>query len=366
MTNKELLNDTVTFNRNNMDSDRDRIRGSLIGGAVGDALGYAVEFDREKEIFKRFGQNGITEYELYKGKAIISDDTQMTLFTAEGILASDKNNKEELPRTYVARAYDNWFITQTANIKKMSKIDSDSELLREPELYARRAPGNTCLFALEARDHTIKDYVKNPVNHSKGCGGIMRIAPVALGYIPGKNYSGTTASVDMEAAQIAAITHGHSLGYMPAAVFSHVITGIMLSKDSRSLKEIVIDARDTAKELFAKDANLEKLIRIIDLAIELSENDKKDLDNIHALGEGWVAEETLGIALYCSLKYSTDFSAAVIAAVNHNGDSDSTGAVTGNIVGALTGYEHIEDKWKKNLELHDVILKMADDLSLRR
>ena len=92
------------------------------------------------------------------------------------------------------------------------------------------------------------------------------------------------------------------------------------------------------------------------------EADADDLDNIHALGEGWVAEETLGIALYCALKYQSDFSKAMITAVNHKGDSDSTGAVTGNILGALIGYTAIDSKWKKNLELLDVILEIADDL----
>ena len=66
----------------------DKIRGCLYGGAVGDALGYPVEFSREKEIFLRYGSGGIQEYELdsESGKALISDDTQMTLFTANGIL----------------------------------------------------------------------------------------------------------------------------------------------------------------------------------------------------------------------------------------------------------------------------------------
>ena len=75
-----------------------------------------------------------------------------------------------------------------------------------------------------------------------------------------------------------------------------------------------------------------------------------------------MAEETLGIALYCALRHQDDFSAGVIAAVNHEGDSDSTGAVTGNILGALLGYQAIEEKWKKDLELSEVILEIADDL----
>ena len=101
----------------------------------------------------------------------------------------------------------------------------------------------------------------------------------------------------------------------------------------------------------------------MDQAVYLSEHgSSRDLDNINMLGEGWVAEETLGIALYCALKHQNDFKAGVVAAVNHKGDSDSTGAVTGNILGARLGYEAIPESFKKDLELKDVILEMADDL----
>ena len=129
-----------------------------------------------------------------------------------------------------------------------------------------------------------------------------------------------------------------------------------------TLKEIILEARDTAAELFAGDPHLPELLAVISNAVELSENGLDDLDNIHRLGEGWVAEETLGISLYCALRHQVDFSAGIIAAVNHKGDSDSTGAVTGNILGALLGYDKIDGKWKKDLELSDVILEIADDL----
>src|SRR5699024_6849945 len=62
-----------------------------------------------------------------------------------------------------------------------------------------------------------------------------------------------------------------------------------------------------------------------------------DLDGIHALGEGWVAEEALAIAVFCAVRYQDDFAAAIRAAVNHKGDSDSTGAICGNILGAWLG-----------------------------
>ena len=213
---------------------------------------------------------------------------------------------------------------------------------------------------MEEKDgESFDDYVEAKRNHSKGCGGIMRVAPIAV------DYQISMKTLDMEGAQLAAVTHGHSLGYMPAAALVHVINRIVFPPEGRKmpLKLIVLEARDMMKTLFAADPYLPELTRIIDLAVKLSEEGSgNDTDNIHQLGEGWVAEEALGIALYCALKYQNDFSAGIIAAVNHKGDSDSTGAITGNILGALLGYDAIEEKWKKDLELSDVILEIADDL----
>jgi len=62
------------------------------------------------------------------------------------------------------------------------------------------------------------------------------------------------------------------------------------------------------------------------------------------------------------LKHSQDFSTALIAAVNHDGDSDSTGAITGNILGAYLGLSKIPRNWVEKLELKDVLIQMADDL----
>lgn len=351
----------------------DAVRGRMAGGAAGDALGYAVEFWREKRIFDTYGPEGITEYETdsRSGKALISDDTQMTLFTANGLLAGETRGLMRgiagPPREYVKSAYYDWLKTQQSTMREVNRHERYTEeggvswLLDVPELYSRRAPGNTCLDALTAKNDNRKDYIRNPANNSKGCGGIMRVAPLALLYRPGENYSGGLRELDLEGAQLAAITHGHSLGYMPAAAVTHIISRI-LTDENPDLKEIVLDARDMMEQLFAGDRHLEELIRIMNLAVELSENAADDLENIHALGEGWVAEETLGISLYCALRYKDDFSAGIIASVNHKGDSDSTGAVTGNILGALLGYSAMEEKWKENLELKDVILEMADDL----
>lgn len=352
----------------------DAVRGSLIGGAAGDALGYAVEFLREDELFRNYGPKGITEYkkDRQSGKALISDDTQMTLFTACGVLAAQTRLAMHgiggHPTEYVAEAYKDWLKTQTSSFKKVnasaSRTDRHSWLLDVPELYSCRAPGNTCLSALSDYCSGKRGYgtLAHPCNNSKGCGGIMRVAPLALAYRSGENYHGSLEELGKTGAEIAAITHGHPLGYMPAAVLVHIINRILTDRKHMSLKEIILEARDTAAKIFRRSPYLRKMTEIIDLAVRLSENNKRDIENIHALGEGWVAEETLGIALYCALKYQDDFSKGIIAAVNHNGDSDSTGAVTGNILGALIGCSGIDEKWKKDLELSDVILEIAGDL----
>lgn len=359
---------------------QDKIRGSLFGGAVGDALGYAIEFLDEKTIFSKYGENGIQEYNLdtFSQKAIISDDTQMTLFTASAILFREHRFRgrgiASVPRVYANMTYQDWLITQEMDYEEArSSVMLDypdypngfiSVIFRDvPELFNRRAPGLTCLSALEARrkqrkqNKQIESFIDDKVNNSKGCGGIMRVAPIGMAC----RYQSIN-TIDMEGAECAAITHSHSLGYMSAAVLAHIIHRIVFSENEIFLKEIVTEARETVTMLFKDDENISELIDIIDESIRLSENTDSDLNNIHHLGEGWVAEEALAIAIYCSLRYQSDFSGGVIAAVNHKGDSDSTGAITGNILGALNGFEAIEQKWKDNLELYDTILQVADML----
>ena len=129
-----------------------------------------------------------------------------------------------------------------------------------------------------------------------------------------------------------------------------------------TLKEAVLDSKIAMKRIFAHTAALPAFLKLINRAIELSEFDIVDLDVIHMLGEGWTGDEALAIAVYCALKYDHDFDKAIIASVNHSGDSDSTGAITGNIMGAYLGLSAIPEKYTRNLELLDVIIEIAEDL----
>lgn len=348
---------------------QDRIRGCLIGGAAGDALGYPVEFFSEQTLRERCGDGGIRQYlpDPVSGTARISDDTQMTLFTANGLLVGDTRMALRgigaQPHDYVSRAYQDWLITQRTSAPARGTHASICWLMDIPALYRCRAPGSTCLSALTQQQGQppLESYISHPQNHSKGCGGVMRVAPLGV-----SRYTAVPIeALDREGAELAAITHGHSLGYMPAAVLTHILHRIVYPERTQTLLQIVCEARDTVRALFAGDKHLDELTARIDLAIRLADNDEPDLANIHRLGEGWVAEETLAVAIYCALRHADDFSAGIIAAVNHCGDSDSTGAVTGNILGALLGYDAIDKAWTRDLELRDVILELADDLDRR-
>lgn len=205
---------------------------------------------------------------------------------------------------------------------------------------------------------------KEPYNNSKGCGGVMRIAPIPL-------YGAVDNRMNIKeacllAAEASELTHCHPLGYIPSAFVAYLI--YRLSQDIQPTREsyrtYIKDGLSLISDMYPNHRNtVGEFILLVDRAMYLAKKADDDVQNIeYYLGRGWVAEETVAIAVYCSLAHFDDFERAIIAAVNHSGDSDSTGAVTGNILGAAIGYEALPDFYKENLELHDVIIHIADDI----
>ena len=348
-----------------MNAMQDRIRGSLVGGAIGDALGYPVEFISSlKAIQHLYGERGITRLDTHQrwllaeeqtGKAVVSDDTQMTLFTANGLLNAKRQGTTAL--TGISNAYVEWLFTQRGG---RNCPYGDCWIARLPELNARRAPGVTCMNALE-------DILRHraPINDSKGCGGVMRVAPIPL-YAAANGRMGIE-DADRLAGDAARLTHKHPLGYIPAAMMAHVIYRLALDPNpcQANMTSYIKEATEAIGRYYSDCLrDVKRMAELAEQAIALAGNGKTDIENIGYLGEGWVGEEALAIALYCALRHFDHFENALIAAVNHRGDSDSTGAVTGNILGAAIGYEAIPKFFLDNLELHDVILHMADVLFL--
>ncbi len=341
--------------------DRDKFRGCLIGGAAGDALGYAVEFLPESSIFRRFGAQGITEYALEGGNALISDDTQMTLFTANGLLLRQPDavypDAADRVSSRIGLCYRDWLATQLRRLPPPEGARY-AWLGNIAGLYSARAPGNTCMSALGSGR---LGSVDRPINQSKGCGGVMRVAPIGLYF---NDRSCDIREICRLGAEAAALTHGHPLGWMPAAALVQIIHEI--SQNGESIPEAVRHAMRTLGEMWPDGNEKTYLLNLMDKAVRLAGEDVSDLDGIHQLGEGWVAEETLAIAVFCALRYSGNLDGALIASVNHKGDSDSTGAVTGNIIGAQVGLSGIPSKYTEHLELKELLLEIADDLWLDR
>jgi len=333
----------------------DYFEGCLLGGAVGDALGAPVEFMSLEEIIGHFGPGGIHDYVPAYGKVgAITDDTQMTLFTAEGLILS-KTRASDLPTADAAlesiyQAYLRWLSTQDASLSStMIKQHGtcsilDGILVSFRELHACRAPGNACLSSLESGTMGTR---QSPINNSKGCGGVMRIAPVGL--------VEPLDTVFETGCDIAAITHGHPTGYLAAGCMALIVQEIIAGQD-------LMSAVKKAGQVLETHDHHHECTRSLAMAMDAYVHQPVDFETVGSLGRGWIAEEALAIGVYCALAAGTNFEKGVSLAVNHGGDSDSTGAITGNLLGALLGRKAIPGKYLDKLELSDLIAELAEDL----
>ncbi|MBO5313950.1 MAG: ADP-ribosylglycohydrolase family protein [Prevotella sp.] len=378
---ERFINTGKSYKKDKAKRVADSIRGCLMAGAAGDALGYEVEFVRRRAILSRFGEQGITTFALDgNGKALISDDTQMTLFTANGMLMGLTRGYMRgiggRPEKYVDGAYLDWYYTQTGRKKEILINDFHYTWLRDlPEMAHRRAPGNTCLQACESMFRG-----KPVLNNSKGCGGIMRVAPMALldaGYASRSENCYSIEELAEAGGEIAECTHKHPLGFLPASLLTVLLYKVVPMTPEQVCEEIdgiVADTVNILDHIYKGKYEYDKryLKELTNKAVLLAHSNLSDADAIRLLGEGWVAEEAWVIALFCAIRHIDSVEDAIIASVNHDGDSDSTGSICGNIMGAIYGYEHIKNRnifcpkgkqLEETLELSDIILALADDLS---
>lgn len=322
-----------------------RVRGCLLGGAIGDALGAPVEFMDLDSIVKRFEPGGVDHFAPAYGGApgSITDDTQLTLFTVDGIIRMlEAAGDGPLDSSIVHEAYRRWYRTQTEPYPD-SLGDDDGWLLREPWLWNRRAPGMTCIDALSRATEAGLP----ATNDSKGCGTVMRSAP--FGFLRERR---------MELAQeCSAFTHGHPTAGVSAAVLAETIGRVTEGAD---LAGAIESAVASAEELFT-DTH-EETTDIVRRAVELASQGPPSPDVVGYLGQGWIAEEALAISILVALT-ATDWIDALRRAVTHSGDSDSTGAITGNLLGAWWGDDDLPADLLNDLEGRAVIERLAGELA---
>ncbi|MFD7510749.1 ADP-ribosylglycohydrolase family protein [Streptomyces sp. NPDC059853] len=329
---------------------RSRVRGCLLGGAIGDALGAGVEFDALEAIRATHGPHGVRDYvPAYGRRGAVTDDTQMTLFTVDGLIRAHvrRDTGAWHPPTDVHAAYRRWYRTQH-EWGPDERRAGDGWLAREEWLYARRAPGNACLSGLADEVMGTVEKPKNP--DSKGCGTVMRSAPFGLlvGWEP--------QLVFQLGVECAAQTHGHPTGRLAAGAFAAIVHALVRGDG--------LDAAvQKALAQLSSWPDHEETTDALQRALGAVRQGMPSPERVAALGEGWVAEEALAIGVYCAL-VAEDMEHGLLLAVNHGGDSDSTGSVCGNLLGALHGETALPPGWLVELEGRAAIAELADDFAL--
>jgi ADP-ribosylglycohydrolase len=358
-----------------------RIHGCLLGGALGDSLGYAVEFDDIAAIRARFGPAGLQDFSMLDAGSRFSDDTQMTLYTADGLLEALEWANDGVAADINAclwLAYLRWLGTQGVPVPASAPVQPPRWIDGQEVLKNRRAPGNACLSGLATGE---MGTVQRPVNpDSKGCGTVMRSAP--FGLIPHLE----PETVYKLSSDAASLTHGHPAARQSAGVFSLVIHGLATGRELREAAESALGQLRGGVLRRGEDPDADLVARL-EAALRLAGGTPgpgdalSPEDLVRELGEGWVAEEALAVALYAVLatvpetaaesataaaaeeRAEAHFRAAIAIAVNHSGDSDSTASIAGNILGAYYGEQCLPAGWLAALEAPEVIRGMASRLA---
>ena len=324
-----------------LDAHNTKVLGCVLGGAVGDAFGYAIEFDRWPTIQRKHGPKSLQQPVLHGGELVVSDDTQMTLFTLEALnlcLPTQRNVATDvLLRPFMAacqQAHLRWGNTQGVRAIDLSR--DGSLLYQSPAMRRRRAPGNTCLSAVRAGALGTREH---PINDSNGCGAVMRTAPIGLVQ---------SASPELALAlgcMAGALTHGHVDGWLPAGILAAMVRRLVRGESLKHSAEHAL-----AESAHAVNGSETTTQRLLNVALRYAD-DQVPASIAHlSLGEGWTGDEALAIAVYAAAS-AEDYVDAIRLAANHDGDSDSTASIAGQLVGARDGILAVPHAWVRRLDV---------------
>lgn len=348
---------------NNKIDYRDKFEGAIIGGALGDAFGYPIMNLSFADICSTFEKSGARELAINRktGTALFTEATQMTLFTADGILwASNEDSAHEnsAVANYVFYSYQEWLYMQTKTIADREYewiFDKDknpnvSSLLKSKGLGKNRRLNDTNINALLDAANNSFGTLSKQVNSNTDNGALKRVAPVGLFY--GQN-------PDMAfriACDIGAITHSHPDGYLPCGVYAATVAELMSDKP-------LDDAVNEAMALLAAYPGNENTYQMLQKAIDLANDEYTDpQEGISELGDGLSAISTLAIAVYSAILHQTNYKFAIALAANHDGDSAACASVTGGILGAWYGLKKLPRDWRKKIQYINLMETVSDVL----
>ncbi|WP_217238787.1 ADP-ribosylglycohydrolase family protein [Streptomyces sp. AC555_RSS877] len=313
--------------------------GSLIGLALGDALGYPTEFQGVASIIDRFGPWRDMSLPT---PALVTDDTQMTLALGKGLRAATDRGvlgpdmAEPVRREFIA-----WN--------------------RSPE--NNRAPGNTCLRACALLERPDLPWQDASQIGSKGCGANMRVAPVGL--LPGLSDEQRAGAAQLQSA----LTHGHPTALAASDLTAHAVrllahgaepgelVGLLRSyaEDNRSryherwLGDLWTRSQDPGPGHFIA-RGWDECLAILDRLQEALRTPSPETDPCLATGEGWIAEEAMATGLLSFLLFADEPVTALRRAACTAGDSDSIACLAGAFAGAYLGAEAWPTEWADRIE----------------
>ncbi|MGD1219929.1 MULTISPECIES: ADP-ribosylglycohydrolase family protein [Streptomyces] len=340
----------AVWGRTEQQDFRSRVRGTLLGAAVGDALGAPLEGLGLEEIREAYGAEGLTDLaSAYGRRGAVTHLTQLTLFSVDGLIRAQvrRDTGAWHPPTDLHRAYRRWAATQSDWGPDERRKD-DGWLAREEWLYARRDPARSCLLGFGDEIMGTLDAPKNP--GEAGPEAAARSAPFGLlvGWEP--------QLVMQLAVECAAQTHGHPAAYLAAGAYAVIVHALARGES--------LDAGvQRALGLLGARPGQQPVTDALQHALGAVRQGMPTPGRVEELAGNATAEGLLAVAVYCAL-VGEDIRHGLRLAVNHGGPSGVAGALTGGLLGALHGETALPPAWLAELEGRPTVLVLADDFAM--
>lgn len=331
-------------------------RGCLLGVAVGDAMGCAVDRKSWDEIARDYGPNGLMGYDLVNGYADVSSYTQLTAYCANGLLAGLTRGQMRGRMApfvrYAEVAIREWGQVQHTRRTPDQRFCWISQV---PQLRMRRCMDTRMLDTL-SRDRS--GTPEEPINHHDTPGILTAAVPVGLFFDPVRM---DPNEIGRLGAEIVALTHGDPLSFLSGAVIAYAVAGIVQDPDT-ALKDQFLQASDAVAAQFGREYSQAMQLRdMIHRAAAMAESNQPHRTVLEMMHCDSCASVLAG-AVYAALRSPEDFDTAMIIAVNHSGRSAAVAALTGAFLGAMQGDDALPDFYLECLEPVSVLRELANDL----
>lgn len=335
-----------------MEIHPDKLKGCLLGLAIGDAMGLAVDTKALDEIFLDYGPAGLLGYDLTNGVAEISSHTQIAAFSCNGLLLS------------LARGQNTYLASVTLALKEWAHaqhLPGDPKkrscwLAHVPQMRSRK-----CMDArtLDALTRDILGTPENPANQSASPGTLPAAVPVGLIFRPERM---DFSELGKLGAQIVALTHGDPLAILSGAVVAYAIAGMVHAPDA-ALEENLSNAVQAMQTQYAATfLQAEQLGQALGQALTLGAQPQESHSAIMEQLRCSTCAEILAGAFYAISASGGDFDTAMIIAVNHSGKSAAVAALTGALLGAAQGESALPEFYLESLPSADIFRQLAADL----